>query len=106
MRIIKHPILGDIIEKNKVIIYVDGREIEALEGEPIAAALMSVGIRIFRKTVKTGEPRGLYCGIGQCNDCIMEVNGVSNVRTCVTLVESGMLIKTQVGLGKSGGLDD
>lgn len=106
MRIIKHPILGDIIEKKKVIIYVDGRKIEALEGEPIAAALMSTGIREFRRTVKTGEPRGLYCGIGQCNDCIMEVNGVPNVRTCVTVVETGMIIRKQIGLGKSGDLDD
>ncbi len=106
MRIKKHPILGDIIEKNKVEIIVDGRQIEAFEGEPIAAALMSAGIRSFRKTVKTDEPRGLYCGIGQCNDCIMEVNGVPNIRTCVTLVEAGMVIRKQVGLGKNGDLDD
>lgn len=106
MRIINHPILGEIKNKDKVIIYFDNKEVEAIKGEPIAAALMAAGVRIFRKTVRTGEPRGLYCGIGQCNDCIMEVNGVPNVRTCVTLVEEGMIIRTQEGLGKSGGLDD
>ncbi len=106
MRIIKHPILGDVKEKKKVNINVDNRQVEALEGEPIAAALMAAGIRAFRRTIKTGEPRGVYCGIGQCNDCIMEVNGVPNVRTCVTLVEEGMIIRTQIGLGKSGDLDD
>ncbi|MDD2371213.1 MAG: (2Fe-2S)-binding protein [Firmicutes bacterium] len=106
MRIKHHPILGEITEKKIVVIYVDGKKIEAIEGEPIAAALLAAGIRIFRKTIKTAEPRGLYCGIGQCNDCIMEVNGVSNVRTCVTLVEDGMVVKTQVGKGKGGDLDD
>jgi predicted molibdopterin-dependent oxidoreductase YjgC len=106
MRIINHPILGELKNVNRVIIYYDGRPVEAIKGEPIAAALLAAGIRKFRKTVKTGESRGVYCGIGQCNDCIMEVNGVPNVRTCVTLVEEGMIIKTQEGLGKGGGLDD
>ncbi len=106
MRIINHPILGELDNTETVTIYCDGMEILAIKGEPIAAALLSAGLRTFRKTVKTGEPRGVYCGIGQCNDCIMEVNGIPNVRTCVTLVEEGMIIKTQEGLGKSGGLND
>ncbi|KAF0091937.1 MAG: hypothetical protein FD141_121 [Fusobacteria bacterium] len=106
MRILNHPILGELKDMETVTIYCDGMEILAIRGEPIAAALLAAGIRTFRKTVKTGEPRGVYCGIGQCNDCIMEVNGVPNVRTCVTLVEEGMIIKTQEGLGKSGGLHD
>ncbi len=106
MRIINHPILGELKNTDRVIIYFDDREVEAIKGEPIAAALMAAGVRTFRKTVKIGEPRGIYCGIGQCNDCIMEVNGMPNVRTCVTLVEEGMIIRTQQGLGKSGGLND
>lgn len=106
MRIINHPILGELKNENKVVIYFDDREVEAIKGEPIAAALLAAGVRSFRKTVRTGEPRGLYCGIGQCNDCIMEVNGIPNVRTCVTLVEEGMIIRTQEGLGKCGGFDD
>lgn len=106
MRIINHPILGELKNMDYVTINCDGIKILAIKGEPIAAALLAAGVRTFRKTVKTGEPRGLYCGIGQCNDCIMEVNGVPNIRTCVTLVEEGMIIKTQEGLGKSGALND
>lgn len=106
MRIINHPILGEMKNLDKVTIYCDGIEIFAQKGEPIAAALLSAGVRTFRKTVRTGEPRGVYCGIGQCNDCIMEVNGIPNIRTCVTLVEEGMIIKMQEGLGKIGGLND
>ncbi len=48
------------------------------------------------------EPRGLFCAIGRCTDCVMTVDGVPNVRTCVTLVEGGMSIETQRGLGKWG----
>jgi len=71
----------------------------AREGEPIASALMSHGILIHRRTHKTGENRGVFCGIGQCNDCVMIVDGIPNVRTCVTAVKDGMSIETQNGYG-------
>jgi len=99
-RVIDHPILGAVDEKKKVKITVDGKEIWAKEGEMIAAALLANGIRIHRYTVKNKEPRGIYCGIGQCTDCVMIVNGKPNVRTCITPVEPGMVIETQYGVGK------
>jgi len=83
----------------KVSISVDGKEIEAYEGEPILSALLAAGIRINRYTVKRREPRGLFCGIGQCSDCSMIVDGKANVRTCITPVRDGMVILTQDGLG-------
>ncbi|MBS4020996.1 MAG: (2Fe-2S)-binding protein [Dethiobacter sp.] len=100
MRISDHPILGKDRREKKIIISVDGKEIEAVDGEPIAAALLAAGIRVFRKTPKTGGPRGVFCAIGRCTDCIMTVNGLPNVRTCVTPVEQGMEIETQIGHGK------
>ena len=51
-------------------------------------------------TAKNHEPRGIFCGIGQCTDCVMTVNGKPNVRTCITPVEDGMVIETQEGYGK------
>ena len=57
---------------------------------------------INRYTVKKQEPRGLFCGIGQCTDCAMIVDGKPNVRTCITPVRAGMGIETQNGLGKAG----
>lgn len=95
MRIKEHPILGTLEKKAVIKIKVDGRLIDALEGEPIAAALMAAGISVFRYTRKKGEPRGLFCAIGQCTDCMMTVDGVPNVRTCITAVKAGMKIKTQ-----------
>jgi len=100
LRIKSHPILGDIPKRKLVKIEVDGRTIEAFEGEPIAAALLAAGIKVFRRTVKRREPRGLFCTIGQCTDCMMTVNGMPNVRTCITPVEEGMEISTQIGRGE------
>jgi len=100
MRIVDHPILGKLKERKKVFIEVDGRKIEAYEGEPIAAALLAAGVRVFRYTSKEKEPRGLFCAIGRCTDCVMIVDGIPNVRTCVTSVRDGMKIETQKGLGK------
>ncbi len=99
MRILHHPILGDAPPAKAVTILVDGRAIEALEGEMIASALTAAGIKRLRTTAKGQDPRGIFCAIGRCTDCVMEVNGRPNVRTCVTPVEPGMKVNTQVGLG-------
>jgi len=98
-RVDDHPILGRSPEGNRVIVIVDGREIEAIEGEPVATALLAAGIHVLHYTHKYNHPRGVYCAIGRCTDCIMTVNGKPNVRTCVTPVEKGMKIETQRGLG-------
>lgn len=100
LRIKEHPILGKEPKRRRVTIFIDGKKISAYEGEPIAASLAAAGIKVFRYTSKNREPRGIFCAIGQCTDCVMTVNGVPNVRTCVTLVKPGMRVKTQKGLGK------
>lgn len=100
MRILDHPILGKLKEGRKVKIEVDGCVIEAFDGEPIAAALSATGNRVFRITNKRGEPRGIYCAIGLCTDCVMVVDEMPNVKTCVTPVRDGMKIKTQIGRGE------
>lgn len=97
-RVTQHPIL-EIQPAKRLTFYFDGKPLEAQEGDTIAAALMDNGIRVFRETARRHEPRGLFCAIGQCTDCVMVVNGRPNVRTCVTLVEPGMRVETQSGLG-------
>ena len=101
MRIKDHIILGsDPVDEAKMVeITVDGKPIRAIEGEPILAALLSQNIMINRYTLKRKEPRGLFCGIGQCTDCAMVVDGHANVKTCITPVKGGMIIRTQVGRG-------
>lgn len=98
MRIEEHPILGKLEKRPTIKIEVDGKLIDAVEGEPIAATLMATGRSVFRYTRKRKEPRGVFCAIGQCTDCMMTVDSVPNVRTCITPVRAGMKIQTQIGL--------
>jgi predicted molibdopterin-dependent oxidoreductase YjgC len=102
MRITDHPILGAAPERKTVTILFDGAPLPALEDEPVAAALLAAGIRVFRTSKKRGESRGVFCAIGRCTDCMMTVDGVPNVRTCVTPVRDGMEVRTQIGLGEWG----
>ena len=99
-RINNHPILGPMKTVKKIEITIDGKVITALEGETIAAALIANNIRVFRQTAKLKTGRKMFCGIGQCTDCIMIVDGKPNVRTCVTRVKAGMSVETQIGRGK------
>lgn len=99
MRIEEHPILG-VFEKGKQIQFTfDGKTMEGFEDEPIAVALRSNGVMIHRHTTKKNEPRGIFCAIGRCTDCIMVVNGIPNIRTCVEQLKEGMVIQTQMGIG-------
>lgn len=101
MRIEHHPILGELDQTKVIEIFVDGVPIPALEGEPIASALLAAGKQIFRYTTKRNTARGIFCGIGRCTDCMMVVDGVPNVRTCVTPARAGMTVETQYGLSNT-----
>src|SRR6056297_2395358 len=99
-RINDHPILGKRQKKQEITIIYNDKKLEVEKGQMIAAALYAQGIRINRYTIKENKPRGIFCGIGQCTDCAMIVNGNPNTRTCITPVEEGMVIETQYGSGK------
>ena len=79
--------------------YYDGKEMKGYEGEPIAAALKAAGVMVHRYPKKHHEPRGIFCAIGRCTDCVMVVDGKPNVRTCVTPLREGMHVQTQYGVG-------
>jgi predicted molibdopterin-dependent oxidoreductase YjgC len=83
-------------------ITVDGAAVTAHEGESIAAALLASGRRSTRWTARTGEPRGYFCGMGVCQDCLVTVDGLPNVRACMTPVRDGQRIDSQRGLGEWG----
>lgn len=93
-----------------IAITIDNEAVQARAGEPIAAALLAQGQRICRTTVREGAARGVFCATGICGDCVMQVDGLPGVRTCITPVRAGMRVETQRGLGawkalatKSGG---
>lgn len=98
MRIANHPILGEFQKGEYVTFTLDGREMKGFEGEPIAAALRAEGILTHRHTLKLDQPRGIFCAIGRCTDCVMIVDGKLNVRTCITPLKRGMKVQTQYGI--------
>ena len=98
MRISEHPIIESYNKGRKVTFSFDGKELSGYEGESIAAAQKAAGVIVHRYTATQHKPRGIFCAIGRCTDCVMIVNGVPNVRTCVTPLEEGMQIQTQYGV--------
>ncbi|QES44874.1 proline dehydrogenase [Streptomyces venezuelae] len=80
----------------------DGRRLDALPGQSIAAVLWSAGILSWRTTRGGGRPRGAFCGIGQCYDCLATVNGRPNRRACLVTASPGDTVTTQEGNGHAG----
>ena len=97
-RIKAHPIL-EFRRGKRVKFYFEDREIEAYEGETVAAALQANGIRVLRYTPHANRPAGLFCAVGKCSSCLMEIDNVPNVRSCMTKVKEGMHVRRQ---NKSG----
>jgi hypothetical protein len=103
-RIKEHPILKSFAKGRLVQFDFDGQTLEGFEDEPIAIALKAHGVMIHRYTSRHAEPRGVFCAIGRCTDCVMIVDGRPNVRTCITPLREGMKVETQYGIArKSGG---
>lgn len=73
----------------------DGIPIEGCHGQSLAGMLISAGHVSWRSTAHRARPRGLFCGIGVCFDCIAVVNGVRDVRLCQRDAADGDVIETQ-----------
>ncbi len=94
LRIYEHPILH--FARGKTVFFTfNNMKIKGYDGESIAAALLAAGIRVFRRSMKLKRPRGFYCGIGKCSSCLMRVDGIPNVRTCIEPVREGITVETQ-----------
>ncbi len=98
-RIDQHPIL-EFKRGKKLTFRFDGKPIEAYAGETIAAALHASDIQVLSHSLKHHRPRGFFCAIGKCSSCMMEVNGVPNVKTCLVLAEDDMEVRSQTGWGR------
>jgi D-hydroxyproline dehydrogenase subunit alpha len=70
----------------------DGQRVSMSPGQSVGAALLSAGIRSWRITRKDGRPRGMFCGIGICYDCLITVDNVPNQRACLTPARPGMQV--------------
>ena len=83
------------IERNSpVTIKVNGKPVQAFEGETLHAVLMVEGIWALKDSIKAHQPRGVLCGMGVCHECLVTINGKPGQRSCITLVEEGMEVRT------------
>jgi sarcosine oxidase subunit alpha len=100
-RITDHPILSHGREGRRQVPFLfEGTTLYGMEGETIAAALTAAGVYELGYSHRFRKPRGIYCGIGQCQSCVMVVNGVPNIRVCVKTLAEGMRVERQYGRGK------
>lgn len=93
--------LSGVTRGAKIAVFLDGAPVEAYEGETVAAVLVAAGHVAFRRTARNGSPRGAYCGMGVCYDCLVVVDGEINQRACMTSVRDGMKVMSQLGWGPS-----
>lgn len=72
---------------------VDGAELTVARGRTVAAAMMLEGADLrLRSTRGAHAPRGVFCGIGACFDCLVHIDGAGPLRACLVEVEDGMRI--------------
>lgn len=77
----------------------DGRPMTAEAGQTVGAALLAAGVRSWRRTRSGGRPRGLFCGIGACFDCLVDVNNDRALRACLVTVRAGDEVRTSDSVG-------
>ncbi|MEK6707273.1 MAG: (2Fe-2S)-binding protein [Pseudomonadota bacterium] len=76
---------------------LDGQTVRCPQGFTVTGALFHLGHRSVRVTARTAAPRSLFCGIGVCCDCLMQIDGRESVRACTTLVQPGMRVVSGQG---------
>lgn len=93
------PVKAGVERGRSLSFLFDGEPIAAFEGETVAAALLAAGRRVLRTTPVTQTPRGVFCGMGVCFDCLVVIDGQPSRRACVTFARDDMRVETQVGFG-------
>jgi hypothetical protein len=75
-----------------VTITVDGAPVTGVLGQSIAGVMLSAGVVAWRRTSLGDRPRGVFCGIGVCFDCVAVVNGLADVRVCQRRARDGDVV--------------
>ena len=72
----------------------DGAPVVFVPGQTIGGALSAAGIVSWRTTRRDGAPRGLFCGIGVCFDCLVTVDGARTQRACLVAACAGQDVRS------------
>jgi predicted molibdopterin-dependent oxidoreductase YjgC len=94
--------LPDAASAPVVPITIDSEPAHARVGDTVAAALLAAGRATCRSTPVSGAPRGPYCMMGVCFECLVSVDGVGNRQGCQVIVQPGMAVQTQRGKREVG----
>ena len=78
-----------------VTIWFEDEEVLAEQGESVAAALLAAGVSVFRHTAVNGAARAPFCMIGNCFDCLVEIDGETARQSCLATVREGMKVRRQ-----------
>lgn len=79
---------------NTVTVFIDGEPIALPAGASLGAGLLAIGRRGLRRGVGSGDPRGLFCAMGVCHECVVQVDG-RPVRACLTPVHEAMRVELE-----------
>jgi sarcosine oxidase, subunit alpha len=94
------PQANETIDRSRRLTFTfEGEPIEAYEGDTVASALFAAGRRIFSRSFKYHRPRGLLCCSGRCPNCLLEVDGVPNVRACMQPATANARVRAQNVVG-------
>ena len=85
--------------EKKITFTYNSQIIFAAPGMTLGAAILQSGERILRRTRSGDKPRGMFCGIGNCFDCLVIIDGMPNQRACLTEVSEGLEVEIQIGSG-------
>ncbi len=81
----------------QVAIWFNDQPLTVPDGRSVAAALLAAGVSRFRATPVSGAPRGPFCMMGACFECLVEIDGVPSRQACMVEVKAGMRIHSQEG---------
>lgn len=88
--------LPNLTRGERFTVEIDGRPAPAYAGETVAAVLLAAGRHAFSSPAENRHPNRLFCGMGLCHQCLVTVDGVWNLRACMTKVQPGMRIETRL----------
>ncbi|TAM87469.1 MAG: (2Fe-2S)-binding protein [Candidimonas sp.] len=83
--------------RRKVRVTIDGVDHSCGACDTVAITLLSAGFAACRETAVSGAPRGPFCLMGTCYDCLVTIDGRQNQQACAVVVREGMRIELQRG---------
>jgi 2Fe-2S iron-sulfur cluster binding domain len=83
-------------ESERVVVLIDGAPFEGRQGDSVATVLLLAGKVGCRRSFVSGEPRGPYCMMGVCFECLVRVDGIGGMQACMIPIRPEMRIETSI----------